>query len=1016
MRYYPAIFLIAFLSIFCISTTALSEYNFWGVENGLVVRQGPHIHPYIDDIMHTASNDDGEFCVVWTAFTNSSQEIFAQLCDSESNPEWGEDGVQLTNGLYIQNDPLVISAGEYGWYICWKDYWIDEENRNRFDARFQLLDSYGTPQWDQEGINLTPDNCEPLYYHDYAQTNDFILPSLEGSFIALWRDDHEIYANRFDYNGESLWDGFICIAVNASDVEVTTDLSGGIIFVFEEYQGDRAMMNKVNTDGELLWADSTGMEMMTDWFDGSISMISDGEGGTFITWHNYIDSNAQACGQQIDSDGNLLWNPEGVVLVPENVSGEALRTVLISPGSFALSWINSGRYEIDYRVRIKKIESINGEPVSHWGDEEYGLLLSDRTTNRDWLVSDGEGGVVVAWRAYETDENEDEGFELLRVEQDGTIAWDSPTLINSNRTYHTWLTPMFCGDNVVCVWRDPRNHYGGIYTNSFDLESGDSFNDDDIAVVEDLEGRGKEPKIMRSGESAYVCWTDNRTSINCRLPFMQRIDLESGEIQWDGNGINTVPGMVSGENVNNDYCAHDLQIYTDNNDGAIAACILVDWSNYTSGRLYAQRINEDGDPLWGERGYCVPIIEEEEGNSVSTYHASASEDGGIFLFYYIYYDEMLPQVRGQRLDSDGTPLWNEPYGIEVVPSEYVGTLLGIEQTESGDIIVFYSKGNEEHEVEFYAIKINSNGELAWEEPVLLMTCDRNRAELFDAIRVDTCLVIRMGRRMYSQNQLNYFVCLNENGELGWDGDSLRIYRGMIRKGNLVPGIDDEFWIIRYLDGDYELYHYNLDAELLTEQPVVFRPARSLRYVCPDGAGGLYLLEDRFLHYNRDGELVNEENANDPVVLSNLPYLHAFYDYVPDGEGGMLTTWGYCADRTTENTGDDYDIHVMRINDGTAGVEKKIQNIIPSQITISPAYPNPFNSSTKVSVALPEHSQLVLSIFNITGQQVSTLANDSYSPGYHKFTFNADELPSGIYFIHASVPGKMNEIRKVVLIR
>ncbi|MDP8205677.1 MAG: hypothetical protein P9L92_03355 [Candidatus Electryonea clarkiae] len=45
-----------------------------------------------------------------------------------------------------------------------------------------------------------------------------------------------------------------------------------------------------------------------------------------------------------------------------------------------------------------------------------------------------------------------------------------------------------------------------------------------------------------------------------------------------------------------------------------------------------------------------------------------------------------------------------------------------------------------------------------------------------------------------------------------------------------------------------------------------------------------------------------------------------------------------------------------------------------------------------------------------------LATGRYSAGYHAIAFNADELPSGIYFVQASVPGKMDEVRKVVLVR
>ncbi|MDP8208233.1 MAG: FG-GAP-like repeat-containing protein [Candidatus Electryonea clarkiae] len=99
-----------------------------------------------------------------------------------------------------------------------------------------------------------------------------------------------------------------------------------------------------------------------------------------------------------------------------------------------------------------------------------------------------------------------------------------------------------------------------------------------------------------------------------------------------------------------------------------------------------------------------------------------------------------------------------------------------------------------------------------------------------------------------------------------------------------------------------------------------------------------------------------------------------------------------------------------------GVDTEGKDAIPDEFSLIPIFPNPFNPSTIVTVSLPSASLLYVKVFNTLGQQVAILANELYSPGYHQLTFNADELPSGIYFIHASVPGKMDEVRKVVLIK
>ncbi|MDP8208355.1 MAG: T9SS type A sorting domain-containing protein [Candidatus Electryonea clarkiae] len=90
--------------------------------------------------------------------------------------------------------------------------------------------------------------------------------------------------------------------------------------------------------------------------------------------------------------------------------------------------------------------------------------------------------------------------------------------------------------------------------------------------------------------------------------------------------------------------------------------------------------------------------------------------------------------------------------------------------------------------------------------------------------------------------------------------------------------------------------------------------------------------------------------------------------------------------------------------------------IPENYSLASPYPNPFNPTITSVVSLPETASLQVFVYNSLGQKVSSLANDQYPAGYRKFTFNAAGLSSGIYFIHASVPGKMNEMRQVVLMK
>jgi len=83
--------------------------------------------------------------------------------------------------------------------------------------------------------------------------------------------------------------------------------------------------------------------------------------------------------------------------------------------------------------------------------------------------------------------------------------------------------------------------------------------------------------------------------------------------------------------------------------------------------------------------------------------------------------------------------------------------------------------------------------------------------------------------------------------------------------------------------------------------------------------------------------------------------------------------------------------------------------------IYPAYPNPFNSTTVISFSLPEQSNVKLNIFNIAGQKIKTLVNSDMQPGLHKVSWNADDVPSGVYFYTIETKYAL-QTRKVILLK
>ncbi|HEY3296424.1 MAG TPA: T9SS type A sorting domain-containing protein [bacterium] len=79
------------------------------------------------------------------------------------------------------------------------------------------------------------------------------------------------------------------------------------------------------------------------------------------------------------------------------------------------------------------------------------------------------------------------------------------------------------------------------------------------------------------------------------------------------------------------------------------------------------------------------------------------------------------------------------------------------------------------------------------------------------------------------------------------------------------------------------------------------------------------------------------------------------------------------------------------------------------------YPNPFNPTTQISFDLVEAGNASLSIYNLMGQQVVTLVNGNLSAGRHEVSFDATNLPSGIYLYRLKVNGFVAE-KKMLLMK
>ena len=88
---------------------------------------------------------------------------------------------------------------------------------------------------------------------------------------------------------------------------------------------------------------------------------------------------------------------------------------------------------------------------------------------------------------------------------------------------------------------------------------------------------------------------------------------------------------------------------------------------------------------------------------------------------------------------------------------------------------------------------------------------------------------------------------------------------------------------------------------------------------------------------------------------------------------------------------------------------------PISFELQQNYPNPFNPVTNIKYSIPEAGFVTIKIYDIMGQEVTTLINTQMNAGNYQYSFNASNLASGVYFYRLQA-GKFSETKKLILLK
>jgi hypothetical protein len=79
------------------------------------------------------------------------------------------------------------------------------------------------------------------------------------------------------------------------------------------------------------------------------------------------------------------------------------------------------------------------------------------------------------------------------------------------------------------------------------------------------------------------------------------------------------------------------------------------------------------------------------------------------------------------------------------------------------------------------------------------------------------------------------------------------------------------------------------------------------------------------------------------------------------------------------------------------------------------YPNPLNPLSVIGYTLSASDRVRLSVFDLLGREITTLVNERKAPGRYTVTWDAGDLPSGVYF-YKLTSGNFTNVKKMMLTR
>lgn len=100
---------------------------------------------------------------------------------------------------------------------------------------------------------------------------------------------------------------------------------------------------------------------------------------------------------------------------------------------------------------------------------------------------------------------------------------------------------------------------------------------------------------------------------------------------------------------------------------------------------------------------------------------------------------------------------------------------------------------------------------------------------------------------------------------------------------------------------------------------------------------------------------------------------------------------------------------------STGIKNERSSLRPDVFRLGQNYPNPFNPTTTISFDIPFQTFVTIKVYNLIGQEVTTIVNENMAAGSYSTVWNASSMASGIY-LYKMQTASFTNTRKLVLLK